>query len=491
GSQYKWVDLIVYKKEKSPAKAADEFLKFVAEFPKSENADRALTYSMVIFQDANQIDRGIESGERVLKEYPGCQFELKVRYTLANFYEKVADFQKSAEMYEAFIASYDEAAGPKAVGYENIKELLKKEKEAKAKAAKGKKVVKVEPHKVDPKEKEELLKEAHAWVADAQFNAGLWWEGLARSDKAIAAYQRYMIRFKEKKDVPDLAFNIGLIFEKDKKWPEVVKTFDSFATTYAKDNRVKAPKIYEAKYRVFLAEKQLKNAANVEKLQKGLIDAYGKLSAEDKKNDRVMNAYAQCRFLALEPMWRAYLDIKFSKVANLKNDLAAKLKKIQEVEKSYTEVLQIGSGEYGIAALTRIGLAYADFAQNFLDSPDPTYKGKPLDEEQLEMYRGELENRAFPLEEKAIEGLEKALAKSYELNVYNEWTLQAQEKMNKYRPNMYGKIREVPFRGSEFFLTAPISKDLPVAQAKDAAPAPEAPKPPPGASTAAAAPGSK
>jgi hypothetical protein len=196
-------------------------------------------------------------------------------------------------------------------------------------------------------------------------------------------------------------------------------------------------------------------------------------------------------------MWRAYTDIKFLKVATLKKDLEAKLKKIQEVEKSYTEVLGIGSGEYGIAALTRIGMAYADFAQNFLDSPDPTYKGKPLDEEQLEMYRGELENRAFPLEEKAIEALEKALAKSYELNVYNEWTLLAQDKMNKYRPGVYGKVRDVAYRGSEFFETAPISKEVPIASAKEApvAPAPEKPeappadpkKPAPGASTAAAA----
>ncbi|MFL5321483.1 MAG: tetratricopeptide repeat protein, partial [Myxococcaceae bacterium] len=86
GSQYKWVDEVVYKKEKNPSKAAEEFLKFVEEFPRSDNADRALTYAMIIFQEANQIDRGVEAGERVLKEYPGSVFELKTRYTLAVFY---------------------------------------------------------------------------------------------------------------------------------------------------------------------------------------------------------------------------------------------------------------------------------------------------------------------------------------------------------------------------------------------------------------------
>lgn len=464
GSQYKWVDEVVYKKEKNPAKAAEEFIKFVAEFPKSDNADRALTYAMIIFQAANQLDRGIEQGERVLKEYADSQFELKVRYTLANFYEKIADFQRSAEMYEAFIDAYDQAAGAKAIGYENIKDQLK----AKAKAKVAKPAAKKTEKKVDPKEREELLKEADKWVADAQFNAALWWEGLGRSDKAIAGYQRYLQRFKEKKDVPEIAFNIGLIHAKDKKWAEAAKVFESFGTTYAKDTRITPGKLYEAKVRVFQAHRQLKNTSEVERLQKELIAGFGKLSAEEKKNPRLLDAYANARFLALEPMWKQYEEIRFSKVATLKAELAAKLKKIQEVEKAYTEVLAIGAGEWGIAALTRIGLAYGDFAQNFLDSPNP----KNLDEEQLDMYRSELENRAFPLEEKAIEALEKALVKSYELSVYNDWTILAQDRINKYRPGLYAKVRQVPFTGSEFFVTAPAAKDPAVATAQKTPPAP-------------------
>ena len=55
------------------------------------------------------------------------------------------------------------------------------------------------------------------------------------------------------------------------------------------------------------------------------------------------------------------------------------------------------------------------------------------------MYRGELENLALPLEEKAIEALEKALAKAYELSIYNEWTLLAQDKINKLPP---GRLRQ-------------------------------------------------
>ncbi len=499
GSQYKWVDEVVYKKEKNPSKAAEEFLKFVAEFPQSQNADRGLTYAMIIFQDANQLDRGIATGERVLKEYPGTAFELKTRYTLANFYEKIADFQKSAEMYEAFVAAYDEAAGAKAVGFENLKELRKAQEKAAKDAAKGKgaKLAAAGAKKekstrvVDPKEKEQLQAEAEKWVADAQFNAGLWWEGLGKSDKAIAAYTLYLTRFKDKKDVPEVAYNIGLIHEKDKKWVDAVKSFEAWSATYQKDNRATPAQHYLSRYRQYLDHKQLKNAKDVEKLQEELLKGYAKLPEDAKKDDRVLNAYANARFAALEPLWAGYTGIKFVKVATIKNDLGAKLKKISEVEKAYTEVLAIGAGEYGIAALTRIGLAYSDFAQNLVDSPDP----RGLDEEQLSMYRSELENRAFPLEEKAIEALEKALAKSYELSIYNEWTLAAQDKYNKYRPGVYAKVRDVAYRGSEFFATAPVLKESGLAQVVPGAkpaltptpqPAPTATKPAPGATTASA-----
>ena len=497
GSQYKYVDEVIYKKEKNAAKAAEEYLKFVAEFPKSKNADRALTYAMVIAQEANQLDKAIDAGERVLREYPGTNFELKVRYALANFYEKTADFQKSAEMNEAFIAAYDAWTGNKAVGYDNVKDLLKKEAEAAAKAAKAKAPAKADKKgakdakpsaiaavkKYDSKEEEEAAKKEREaliaevydakknvnWVADAQFNAALWWEGLGKSDKAIAAWTRYITRFKDKKDVPDIAFNIVLIQEKDKKIAEAIKGYEAWLTTYSKDARVTDAKRLDVRYKLFTLFKQQKQNADMDRMAKEIAAAYPKLTAEEKKADRALNAYAHVRFYQLEPMWKDYTDIKFNKLATLKKDLQAKLKMIGTVEKAYTEVLAIGAGEHGIAALTRIGLAYGDFAQNFLDSPDP----KGLDEDQQAMYRGALEEKAFPLEEKAIEALEKALTKSYELSIYNEWTLMAQDKMNKYRPGTYAKVRDVPYRGAEFFATAGVEK---TAAAKTEAPKEKAPE---------------
>jgi cellulose synthase operon protein C len=449
GSQYKYIDEVIYKEEKNPKRAAEMFLDFVKEFPKSDNADRALTYAMIIFQDAQQLDRGIEVGERVLAEYPESGFELKVRFTLAKFYEQTAQFPKSAEMYLAFIDETDLATGEK-------------------RDSRGRKIAPKKRKKDDGVSEEELKglhAEAKGWLADAHFNAALWLEGLGEYDRAITAWNTYMTRFKDKPDVPEIHFNIGLIYEKQKKYAEVVKQFESFNKLFASDKRATAAQHYRAKYRQWRAHKELKNDRDLSRLQDDMLKGYAKLSDKEKQDIRVLNAFAHMRFLATEPMWKSYQDIKFTKVATIRKDFAAKQKKIQEVEKTYVNVLAVGDGEFGIAALTRIGLAYGDFARNIIDSPDP----RGLDEEQLDMYRSELENMAFPLEEKAIEALEKALAKAYELSIYNEWTLLAQDRMMKYRPGYYGKVPQVSFVGSEFFVTAPVEKNFGVVKA---APAP-------------------
>lgn len=492
GSQYKYVDEVVYKKEKDPKKASALFVEFVKDFPKSDNADRALTYAMLIARENNELDKAAEYAERVLKEYPVSIFDLKVKYTLAKLSEQMANFDKSASMYEEFVQTYDLAAGEKAIGYANIKDLLKKDKELREKEAKANKkapmvtTVELKNLKDDAKRKErealiaECTDKKDNWVQNAVFNEGFWFEGVGKLDKAIGAYTRYVLRFKDEKDAPDIAYNIGLVLEKAGQSGEAIKQYDTFLASYAKDARVSDGRRLDAKYRQFLLQQKLKSPQDMDKLAKEIIAAYPKLKDDEQKSDRAMLAVAHAKFYTLEPQWKAYTDMKFKKVATFKADRPAKEKRLAEIEKAYIDVLKVGNAEYGIAALTRVGLLYADFASNIAELPDPP----GLDEDQVGMFRGELENRyVFPVEEKAVEALEKAVAKSSELSIYNEWTLAAQDRLNKYKPGLYGKAKEVPFRGSEFFATAGAEKktDLPVETTVEKTPTPANAAPVPGA----------
>ena len=153
-----------------------------------------------------------------------------------------------------------------------------------------------------------------------------------------------------------------------------------------------------------------------------------------------MDAAASAAFHLLEPEWQDYKAIHFdtSNGRILKKRLAEKTKALARLEKDYTQVLTYGSGDWGIAALARIGMGYQDLAQNFLDAPTP----KNLNADQQEMYKSVLQEKAFPLQDKAIEAFEKALSKSYELSVYNQWTLDAQNDLLKFKPDAYQPVHE-------------------------------------------------
>ncbi|MET0406635.1 MAG: gliding motility protein U, partial [Cystobacter sp.] len=434
-------------------------------------------------QEAGQIDHGITAGERILHDYPHSMFELKVRYTLAHLYEKTADFSKAAGMYASFVSAYDSATGAAAEARAK-KAAARAEARAAARKSKVKKVAAAPAAAPAPsdetgasrdEERRALLTEAEKWVADALFNSGLWFESLGESDKALTAYRSYLSRFKDRPDVPRIAYNVGLVQQKEGKWGDSMRTFTVFIDTYARDSRTSGGQLYLARYQLLRGFHKQRDANNSERLQKDLVYLWNRLSPEEKQQTDILDAYGHARFLGVETAWKEYVAIRFKRVSTVRGDLAAKQRAMQKLEKSYIDVLSSGSGEWGIAALTRIGLAYADFARNIQESPNPP----GLDEEQQAMYRGELENLALPLEDKASEALDKALGKAYELSLYNEWTLAAQEQVNRYHPGAYAQVRQVPFRGSEFFATADVAKDAGVPEESSANPADSQQKPSP------------
>lgn len=475
GSQFKMV-LATYE-QKDYAKAAPEFRSFVKEFPKSKYADKALYNSLIIYDKAAELDQAIPVAEQLIHDYKESELVPQVVGYLGSFYERIADFRRAAEYYERYADLY----GPPDDGKNDIgldpkakpgKKEAKKPEPKTAKAEKGKKADKAaaggpgdglkRPDKIDEK--------VASAVPNNLYNAAFWHEGMGDYQKAIAAYSRYIKAFKDRKDVPDLFFNLGLIYERQKDWRRAARIFEDYAKQFEKD--LPAGRVFYAKYKALMsyqadgAEKYSKEAM---KTYASMIQEYVKLPDAERQKPTAIDAAGHLAFYLAQPVYDDFVKLKFDNPKTLKQVLKSKVAMMSKVEQTYTDVIKYGSPEWGIASLVRIGQAYQDFAKNFIDSPDP----KGLDQDQIDMYRSELENRAFPLEEKAVEAYEKALAKSYELAYYNQWTLDAQDRLNKFRPGQYGDLRKVPFQGSEFFATAGFATDLP----EVTAPPPEEKKP--------------
>lgn len=428
GSRYKWIDEELYKKNKDSVKAAEQLLKLVDDYPHGKVADRALTYAMVMLDEAKKVPRALSVGERMLKDYPNSPFELKVRRNMARLYERSGDYLKAAQMYDAAVASYDRVLAADA---------KKRKPEASAPEA--------EAERADEAESEKLLEEARKWIPDAQFNAALWYEALGNTDRAVAGFRRYVARFTERNDVPWVALKAASALDKAGRSAEAISAYSDFEAKYGKDERVDPADRLLAMARQVNLLNAVKKEREAAAVGQQATRVYSQLSDERKKEIPVRRAYAQSRFWSMEPSWNRYVAIRLQKVAKLRADLAAKQKSLQELEKGYLEVLSTGDGEWGIAALTRIGAAYADLSQNILESPVP----KGLDADQTELYQNELKQLAMPLEDKAVDALEKGLAKAFELSVYTDWVLQAQELVNRYRPNTYPPLPALSLGGTE------------------------------------------
>ncbi len=179
----------------------------------------------------------------------------------------------------------------------------------------------------------------------------------------------------------------------------------------------------------------------------------------------MLHAVAQARFELYEATYQSYLALKLQlPQKKMTENLLKKTKLLRDIERAYTAILALGNGDYGIAALTRIGLAYNDLSKALFDAPVPA----GLSEEQREIYQSELQNQAFPVEEKAIEAFSTALQKSRELHLYNDWAQVAQDRLAGFKPSEFPELHKFPVNADDPYTPQKAANPVPQATAPSA-----------------------
>jgi tetratricopeptide (TPR) repeat protein len=380
------------------ADCAARFLGFQQEFPDSQFADKAVYNSTVIFDRADQLDLAINAADLLLKKYEKSELAERAVLFLGSFYERIADFRKSAEFYEQYVAKYP-----------------KREKSA-----------------------------------DALYNAAVFYQGLGERKRAVELYGKYIKDYKEQPDVPDVYWKIAKMYDDDGDFKRAGTLYGEFEKQFPK-----APgnRIIESRYNHILTLLQDKKRTGEVKTQcEDMLKRYAKLKDDLKKDLVVQKAAAHCHFWLLEPKFEEFMTIKLElPMKKFKENLEKKAVKLAQLKDEYTTVLGYGDGGWGVAALHRVGVIHYEFAKALKESPDPP----GLNIDQLDIYRTELEGQTFPVDEKAIEALERALTKAFELGIYTDWTFKAQELLKVYKPNEYPPAKTMPFFYSDFYLKTP------------------------------------
>jgi tetratricopeptide (TPR) repeat protein len=409
------------EKEAALGTIATRFKGFQKEFPKSDYADKAVFSAVLIYNQADELDKAIEIANLMKKEYTKSEYVERNHLLLAEFHERIADFETSAELYTDFTKAYK-----------------KSEK-----------------------------------VPDALFNAGIYYQGLGKTKEAIERFTDYYSQFENRPDAADVYWRTCGLFETESNWKKAADCYDKFENKYKKASRAK---VVESRYRYALMMEKQKQKPAAMKEYKRLVAEYGKLPKKDQEEETSRLAGAHAAFELLDPEYAAYAKMK---VTLNKNSLKAKIEKAEDLacvstdaakckkEGKFLSILAYGNGDYGICGLTRMGQTYRGLADSIRGAPLP----RNLTEDQIEIYTAELDAIALGPEEKAIGAFENALKKAYELNVYNECTLTAQDNLKQLNPNKFPDLQKREFQGAEGLIIAGIKAGAPAAAKEAPAPA--------------------
>ncbi len=422
-SAFKLVNQMEANKEY--AKAAEAYLAFVSEFPRSEIAEKALFNASIDFYQAKMLDRAIETRKRIISQYPKSEFVPACIYANAEALEAIGDFAEAADHYEQYVRGFESSNAKKAP--------------VKRSSARGRRGKAAAP---PPSGKEQVWEESKAQIA--LFNAGVFRDGLGQYRSALKNRERYLELWPSSPDAEAVFLSITSLHEKAGAWTRAMKHLEEYERKYIRDpNKVL---MAEGRIAQIYAEK-LRKPRDARRIHGRIWSYYEKLNSAQKRrlDNAALDAVARAHYELSDEDWRAFTSLKLRwgqgryMADHFKKSLQDKVKAMGAVQKRYTQTVQFKSGDPAICALYKIGEALHHMADAVENAPMP--KGAP---EELQMaIQDELASQALPIKEQAAEAYAVTVQKGQELDIFNDCFQKSLARLRDgYRPYQFPAMRE-------------------------------------------------
>jgi TolA-binding protein len=405
--------------------AAEEYLAFARDWPQSRLAATALFNASVDYVKVRRIDKAVEVRNLVLQRYPDHELAPAALYDNAEAYEAIAEFEKAAELYERYFASW------RAAQHKGAPAKVAKAAKGKAKKGKGKSA---EPAPEAAPRSAGAYDERKA--TDGIINAAVFRAGLRQWAKAEAASRAYLDAFPDGPDAPRIFLSIADLQAKQGQTAKQLKQLEDYQRKYAKDPdewlglQAQLAQLYERSGNPVMARRV--QAQGLEYWRRN----------KDKVKERGLALVARAMYEELDPAFTEYDRITLNVAPKyLKAQLEVKAKKLRKLEEAYGQVVHLKQAEPAVCGLYKIGLAYKRFAQALYDTPIP--KEIRGDRSLVDEYKSLLAQQAEPLEAKAVDGLALAVNAARDYGVSNECAKQATVILVKHKPDEYGPSPEV------------------------------------------------
>lgn len=424
-SAFKLVELFEQKGEHN--NAAEAYMSFARNFPTSKLAAQALFNAALGYAKAKRFNKAIETRQLLIKQHSSSQYYPETLYLLAQDFVMAADFELAAGYFEQYFLQYSRTLPPGATGA--------KRSTSRAAGKHSDKTV------VKPKESEFGFKEDKAQTA--LFNALSFRTGLGQPERAVKNGDVYLGIWPNSKEADEVFWAVVRNMEKLGRGRQAIRMLEEYA-----EQKRRSPNAYvTAQAKLFALARGANMRTLAARASEELRTYFKRLPKKnvEELGIETKESVALAFYDEAESGYQHYLRLRvrlndLNNAAQFQETVKAKELSLAELLRVYTGIVGVGSPGYAICASGRLGDAYADMAQNFLEMPNP--RGMPAELEAE--FRGMLQERALPFSKEAVVYYQASVHAARKNNLSNRCSQNALEQLrNKYRIPGFEQRREL------------------------------------------------
>jgi len=363
--------------ENKNLEAAEEYIRLANQHPNSAHSTAALYNAGFIYENLNKPLLAIQTYNTLITRYPKTKFGANAMYRIAVNYEYQLDFEKAMETYRKLIATYP--SGQTTIdSYYNIARLYR---------------------------------------ADNDFK------------RAAANLTAYYKREQNIKDKNLAILQVARLLERSKDYSDAINTYNEYISI----NKNNLDATMESLVLIGRLYIKLNDTRRASDYYNRAISSYKASGSPDSLIAK--HYYAEAIFRNIEIKVARYENLKIgTNLARMERIFVEKDKLYNELMQELIEVVLLGSAEWSLASLYMLGYLSQDFANFLYEAPVP----KEINTEELiQEYQVQLQMKAMPYEDTAIENYEKCINESARLKVINEWSRKARYSLSILKPDLY------------------------------------------------------
>ena len=440
-----------YQKTQQFKKAAATYVRIFRRHEECGEMDEMLYNAAINFEAAHLLGRAIQVRTVLIERYPESKLSKKAVYLIGQNFQALAYYEQAAKYYEQFARKFPGEDGKRCSAEDKRNGVC--------------------PNAIEGLEQATF------------FRIGLGDDKAAMEDSDLFArnYRRKLPR-----QTSQVMFSIGSIYERQKRWFQVITHYRDYLKKYGK---VGMPhQLIQANTSIGRAFWELNKKSEAKKHFNAAVAGWSSgapkriraLKNTSKENKvlymrQALDSAAESQFYLSEYKFAEFEKVAFpayrggKSMARVKKWSDTEFKKwvkrkqgvLRAAETSYAKVAkmtvtvdgaQMKSAPWQIAAASRTGEMYRSFVDEFRDAPIPREIEK--DPGLFDIYVGALDDVSEPLQRQAIDKFEFCLKTATQVRWFNKWSRSCEDELNGLNPRKYPVAAEL--RGEPNYVKATV-----------------------------------